>query len=448
MEFSFVHAKEYVPEKELKALAPEVKKAHELLHEGKGQGKEFTGWLNWPETYDREEFAAIKKAAEKIQKTSEVFLVIGIGGSYLGAKAAISMLTHTFGNLLSGKERKVPEILFAGHTLSGTYMAELLELISEKDISVNVISKSGTTTEPAIAFRFLKDLLEKKYGKEGARERIFVTTDKAEGALCAMAKEEGYERFTIPGTIGGRYSVLTPVGLLPMAVAGIPIEEIMRGAHDAMQAYATDDVEKNDCYTYAAARNILYRKGRTTEVFASYEPGLHFFAEWWKQLYGESEGKNGGGIFPATLDFSTDLHSVGQYLQDGLRNLFETVLHVKNARKDVLIPKMADNRDQLAYLEGKSVNYVNHQAFLGAMLAHEAGDVPCLVVELEEMDAYNFGHAVYFFEKACAIGGYLLGINPFDQPGVEAYKKNMFALLGKPGYEKKGEQIAERQKNF
>ncbi len=444
MKFSCGYAKDFISKSEMDAMQAKVNTAHTLLHERTGKGNDFTGWLELPVNYDKEEFENVKKAAEKIRKTSDALIVIGIGGSYLGAKAAIEMLTSPFYNLLPLAERKAPQIFFAGHNINGSYLKELLEIAEKIDFSVNVISKSGTTTEPAIAFRFFKELLEKKYGKEGAKERIYVTTDKARGALFSLAKEEGYERFVIPDDVGGRYSVLTPVGLLPIAAAGVDIDAMMQGAQDEMKAVSDPALENNDCYRYAVARNILYAKGKTTEVLANYEGSLHYFAEWWKQLYGESEGKDGKGIFPAAVDFSTDLHSMGQYLQDGLRNLFETVLHVKKVNADVAIPVMEMDADGLGYLEEKPVSYVNEQAFLGTVMAHTDGGVPCLVVEMEKMDAYNFGKAVYFFEKACAISGYILDVNPFNQPGVEAYKKNMFALLGKPGFEKEGETLKKR----
>ncbi len=441
MQFLSAYAKAFVTEEEIRALGGEVREAHNKLHEKTGAGSDFTGWLDLPAAYDKDEFERVVAAADKIRKESELLVVIGIGGSYLGAKAAIEMLRPRF-----GKDKL--EILFAGHNISGPYLSGLLAYARDKEISVNVISKSGTTTEPAIAFRFFKTLLEEKYGKEGAKERIYVTTDKERGALFSLAKEEGYERFVIPDDVGGRYSVLTPVGLLPIAAAGIDIREMMRGAKDAMEAYKEPSVEKNDCYRYAAVRNILYRKGKTIEILANYEERLHYFAEWWKQLYGESEGKDGKGIFPAAVDFSTDLHSMGQYIQDGRRNLFETVLSVKEADADAVIPSMEENLDGLAFLEGKSVDFVNRKACLGTMLAHTDGGVPCLMVEMNAQDAYNFGQTVYFFEKACAISGYLLGVNPFNQPGVEAYKKNMFALLGKPGYEAEGAKLSERLGSF
>ncbi len=444
MKFSFVYAKENVKEDTIEALIPKVQAAHRQLEAGTGKGNEYSGWLHLPERFDNTEVSDIKNTAQKIRNTSQVFIVLGVGGSYLGAKAAIDMLTNSFYNLLAEDRRNAPQIFFAGHSLSGAYLSDLLELVRDKDFSLNVISKSGTTIETAIAFRCFKALLEEKYGKEGAKERIYITTNPSRGALYEMAKTEGYTCFPIPENIGGRYSVLTPVGLLPVAVSGIDIECILRGAQDAMQAYDNDDVLSNDCYMYALIRNALYRQGKTIEILASYEPGLHFFAEWWKQLYGESEGKEGKGIFPAVVDFTTDLHSMGQYIQDGARNLFETVLHVKSTDRDVIIPKTDSSLYQLSYLEGKSVNCVNEKAYLGTLMAHEDGGVPCLIIEMEKMDAYHFGYAVYFFEKACAISGYLQEINPFDQPGVEAYKQNMYALLGKAGHEEAGVKLQTR----
>ncbi len=442
--FDSKKAEAFISEKEIMELAPFVGAAHDLLHTGKGSGSDFTGWLNLPENYDKEEFARIKKAAEKIRNNSEVLVVIGIGGSYLGAKAAIDFVNNTFYNNQDSSKRRGPQVFFAGNSISSAYLYDLVELVRDKDISVNVISKSGTTTEPAIAFRVFKKLLEEKYGKEGAKERIFATTDKARGALFNLAKTEGYETFVIPDDVGGRYSVLTAVGLLPIAVTGADIDAMMKGAYDAMVAYSERDLAKNDCYKYAAARNALYRKGKTTEIIVNYESALHYLGEWWKQLYGESEGKDKKGIFPAAVDFSTDLHSMGQYIQDGLRNLFETVINIENAQRDMLIEKEAEDLDGLNYLAGKSVHYVDNQAYLGTVLAHADGGVPSLVLNVERMDEYCFGNVVYFFEKACAISGYLLGVNPFDQPGVEAYKKNMFALLGKPGYEKEREELIKR----
>jgi len=438
--FSTKNASDFLSNGEVENLAPFIEVAHDLLHTKKGAGSDFTGWLNLPEAYDKDEFNKIKIAAEKIRSNSEVFIVIGIGGSYLGAKAAIDILGGTFYN----NKNNGPQIFFAGNSISSTYLAELLDVIDGKDISINVISKSGTTTEPAIAFRIFKELLENKYGKEAAKNRIFATTDKARGALYNLAKTEGYETFVIPDDVGGRYSVLTAVGLLPIAVCGANLNEIMRGAYDGMNEYANKDLSKNPCYMYAAARNALYRKGKTIEIMVNYESQLHYFSEWWKQLYGESEGKDQKGIFPASVDFSTDLHSMGQYIQDGLRNIFETVVSVKKPNRDITIVADKDDLDGLNFLAGQTIDYVNKRAFLGTTLAHVDGGVPNLVLEIDELNEYCFGKMVYFFEKACAISGYLLGVNPFDQPGVEAYKKNMFALLGKKGYEKEKEELLKR----
>ena len=420
---------------ELANMAGQVKDAHEKLTNKTGAGNDFLGWVNLPNEYDKAEYARIKAAAEKIQKTADVLIVIGIGGSYLGAKAAIDLFTNSFYNMQDTADRKTPQIFFAGNSISSTYLSDLYNLVKDKDICLNVISKSGTTTEPAIAFRVFKELVEQKYGKEGAKDRIFVTTDKARGALKKLSDQEGYETFVIADDIGGRYSVLSAVGLLPIAVCGADLDEIMRGAQDAYKTYAKDELAENVCYQYAALRNILYRKGKTIEIMVNYEPRLHYFAEWWKQLYGESEGKDQRGIFPAAVDFSTDLHSMGQYIQDGLRNIFETVLHVGTPTADVTIQEDADNVDGLNFLAGKTVSHVNEMAFLGTVLAHNEGGVPNLILNIPELNEYYFGQLVYFFEKACGISGYLLAVNPFNQPGVEAYKKNMFALLGKPGYE-------------
>lgn len=428
-------AKGFVSKHEIDNLRPYICAAHEMLHSKTGAGSDFLGWVDLPVNYDKEEFERIKKASEKIKSNSEILIVIGIGGSYLGARAAIETLSHTFYNILGSDKRNTPAILFAGNNISSTYMSELLELIDGKDFSVNVISKSGTTTEPAIAFRIFKDIMEKKYGKGGAKERIFATTDKSRGALKSLADQEGYECFVISDDVGGRYSVLTAVGLLPIAVAGIDIDAMMKGAADGREEYSVCDLDKNPCYRYAAIRNALYRKGKTTELMVNFEPALHYFGEWWKQLYGESEGKDNKGIFPAAADFSSDLHSMGQYIQEGLRNLFETSIIVDKPRKDITIEATDDNADGLNFLAGKTIDYVNAQAAAGTALAHMDGGVPNLKITVPSLDAYNFGKLVYFFEKACGISGYLLGVNPFDQPGVEAYKKNMFALLGKPGYE-------------
>ena len=444
--FDFSGAEKFVAKHEIDNLVPQVEAAHKLLHEKTGPGNDFLGWVNLPTDYDKEEFGRIKAAAEKIKSNSDVLIVIGIGGSYLGARAAIEMLTGSFYNTFSKEQRKTPQIFFAGNSISSSYMRDLLDVIDGKDFSVNVISKSGTTTEPAIAFRIFKDLLEKKYGKDGAKERIFATTDKARGALKTLADTEGYETFVISDDVGGRYSVLTAVGLLPIAVAGIDIDEMMKGAKDGQEEYSNPNLSENICYQYAAVRNALYRKGKNVEMMINFEPALHYFAEWWKQLYGESEGKDGKGIFPAAADFSTDLHSMGQYIQDGQRMLFETALLVDEPARDFEITATEDNLDGLNFLAGKTIDYVNNMAALGTNLAHIDGGVPNLIVRLSKLDAYNFGKLVYFFEKACGISGYMLGVNPFDQPGVEAYKKNMFALLGKPGYEKEKEELEKRLK--
>ncbi|MBK5242362.1 glucose-6-phosphate isomerase [Clostridium sp.] len=434
----------YLGEHEISYFQPMVSTAHKMLHDKTGAGNEFLGWIDLPLNYDKSEFARIKKAAEKVRSNSEVLIVIGIGGSYLGARAAIEMLSHSFYNSLSSEKRKSPAIFFAGNNISSTYMADLIDAIEGKDFSVNVISKSGTTTEPAIAFRVFKGLLEKKYGKEGAKERIFATTDKAKGALKKLADTEGYETFVIPDDVGGRFTVLTPVGLLPIAIAGINIDEMMKGAADAREAYSNDDLDNNDCYKYAAARNSLYRKGKVTEILVNYEPALQYFGEWWKQLYGESEGKDQKGIFPAAVNFSTDLHSMGQYIQEGVRNIFETVINVEKPRREFVIEEASEDLDGLNFLAGKTMDFVNKKAFQGTVLAHNDGDVPNIILNVPSLTAYNFGHMVYFFEKSCAISGYLSGVNPFNQPGVEAYKKNMFALLGKAGYEELKAELEKR----
>lgn len=434
----------FLKEQEITYLQPMITEAHNMLHNKTGAGNDFLGWVDLPVNYDKEEFSRIKKAAETIRSNSDALIVIGIGGSYLGARAAIEVLSHTFNSTLSKEKRKSPVIFYAGNNISSTYLSDLLEAVEGLDISVNVISKSGTTTEPAIAFRIFKDLVEKKYGKEEAKKRIFATTDKTKGALKNLADAEGYETFVIPDDVGGRYSVLTAVGLLPIAVAGIDIDEMMKGAADARETYSSSDVSKNDCYKYVAARNSLYRKGKTTEIVVNYEPSLHYFGEWWKQLYGESEGKDNKGIFPAAVDFSTDLHSMGQYIQEGIRNIFETVINVEKPRNKIVLGESAENVDGLNFLAGKEMDFVNKKAFQGTVLAHNDGGVPNIIVNIPELTPYHFGFAVYFFEKACGISGYLLGVNPFDQPGVEAYKKNMFALLGKPGYEKMKSELEKR----
>lgn len=434
----------FLKDHEIEYFDSMVKEAHNMLHEKRGAGNDFLGWIDLPVNYDKEEFARIKKSAEKIKSNSDVLIVIGIGGSYLGARAAIEMLSHTFYNNLCKDKRKSPAIFYVGNNISSTYLSDLLEAIEGKDISVNVISKSGTTTEPAIAFRIFKDYVEKKYGKEAAKERIFATTDAKKGALKFLADTEGYETFVIPDDVGGRFSVLTAVGLLPIAAAGIDIEAMMKGAADAREAYSKADLKTNDCYRYAAARNALYRKGKTTEIVVNYEPCLHYFGEWWKQLYGESEGKDGKGVFPAAVDLSTDLHSMGQYIQEGVRNIYETVINVEKPRKNIVVEASKENIDGLNFLAGQTMDFVNKKAFQGTVLAHNDGGVPNIIVNVPELTPYYFGYMVYFFEKACGISGYLLGVNPFNQPGVEEYKKNMFALLGKPGYEDMKAELEKR----
>ncbi|HEY0827208.1 MAG TPA: glucose-6-phosphate isomerase [Bacilli bacterium] len=444
LQFDYSKALPFIQQHEVHYLGDAITLAHEQLHNQSGAGSEYLGWIDLPKDYDKAEFQRIQQAAEQIQANSDALVVIGIGGSYLGAKAAISMLSHSFYNELPSGKRGTPEIYYAGNNISSTYLTHLLQLLEGKDISVNVISKSGTTTEPAIAFRMFRGLLEKKYGKEGAKSRIYATTDKAKGALKKLADEEGYETFVIPDDVGGRYSVLTAVGLLPIAVAGVDIDSMMQGAADASVEYSNPNVRENLSYQYAAVRNALYRKGKTTEILVNYEPSLHFVSEWWKQLFGESEGKDSKGIFPASVDFSSDLHSMGQYIQEGMRNIFETVIQIEHSAEEIIIGTDADNLDGLNFLSGKTLDFVNKKAFQGTMLAHTDGGVPNLIVTLPENSPYWFGHMVYFFEKACAVSGYLLGVNPFDQPGVEAYKKNMFALLGKPGFEKEKAELESR----
>ncbi|OLS03020.1 glucose-6-phosphate isomerase [Tissierella creatinophila DSM 6911] len=390
--------------------------------------------MNLPKEYDREEFNRIKSSAKKIRDNSDILIVIGIGGSYLGARACIDALSHNFYNSLEKEKRNGPEIYYLGNSISTSYMLHLLELIEGKDISVNVISKSGTTTEPAIAFRVLKEYMEKRYGKEEAKERIYATTDREKGALKELSDIEGYETFIIPDDVGGRFSVLTPVGLLPIAVSGIDIEKIMEGAKNGMEEYSNEDLNKNIAYKYATVRNILYNKGKEIEILVNYEPSLNYFSEWWKQLYGESEGKDGKGLFPASVNFTTDLHSMGQFIQDGRRNLFETVISIENQGEDIFIKATDDNLDELNFLEGKSLNFINKKALEGTKEAHVKGGVPNLLITIPELNEFYIGKLIYFFEKACAVSGYLLGVNPFDQPGVEEYKKNMFRLLEKPGY--------------
>ncbi len=407
---------------------------HNKLHENPDDEKQFLGWVNLPENYDKKEFERIKKAANKIQNDSDVLIVIGIGGSYLGARAVIEALTNCFYNMLPAKKRNNPMIVYAGNNLSPNYLNDLLNLIGERDISLNVISKSGTTTEPAIAFRVLREAIETKYGVEEAKKRIYVTTDKKKGALKGVADEENYETFVIPDNVGGRFSVLTAVGLLPIATAGIDIDKLMQGARDAREKYMDPSVKFNDCYKYAVIRNLLYSSDKKIEVLANYEPQLHYFTEWWKQLYGESEGKDGKGIFPAGVDLTTDLHSMGQYIQDGERHLFETVLAVEESKSDIVVKEDSDNADGLNYLAGKGLDFINKKAMEGTIEAHVTGNVPNIKITMDKLDEENLGQLIYFFEKACAMSGLILGVNPFNQPGVEEYKKNMFRLLEKPGY--------------
>ena len=407
---------------------------HKDLHRRADLENDFVGWLNLPTNYDKKEFARIKKAAKKIKKESDVLVVIGIGGSYLGARAVIESLTSSFYNGLSAKQRKHPEILYVGNNLSPNYISEMIEYIGNKDFSVNVISKSGTTTEPAIAFRIFREMLENKYGIDEARSRIYATTDKEKGALKTLAENEGYEQFVVPNNIGGRYSVLTAVGLLPIATAGIDIDKLMEGARIAQERYDDPSLKYNECYQYAVSRNILYKLYKNIEILVNYEPKMHYFTEWWKQLFGESEGKNQMGIFPTGVDFTTDLHAMGQYIQEGRRNLFETVISVENPNMDITINPDDDNLDGLNYLAGKNLDYVNKKAMEGTIKAHVSGDVPNILIKMERLDELNMGELIYFFEKACAVSGMILGINPFNQPGVEKYKTNMFKLLKKPGY--------------
>ncbi|MCA1057211.1 glucose-6-phosphate isomerase [Rossellomorea aquimaris] len=444
--FDYSKALSFFGEHELTYLSDAVKVAHHSLHEQTGAGSDFLGWVDLPVDYDKEEFSRIKKSAEKIKNDSDILLVIGIGGSYLGARAAIEMLNHSFYNALPKEKRSTPQVLFLGQNISSTYMKDLMDLLDGKDFSINVISKSGTTTEPAIAFRIFRKMLEEKYGVEEARKRIYATTDKSKGALKTLANDEGYETFVVPDDVGGRYSVLTAVGLLPIAVSGVEIDQMMKGAAEAREDFSKSELTENPAYQYAAVRNVLYNKGKTIEMLINYEPGLQYFSEWWKQLFGESEGKDQKGIFPSSANFSTDLHSLGQYVQEGRRDLFETVIKVQEPRHELTIEKAESDLDGLNYLAGETVDFVNNKAFEGTLLAHTDGGVPNLIVEIPAMDAYTFGYLVYFFEKACAMSGYLLGVNPFDQPGVEAYKVNMFALLGKPGFEEKKAELEKRLK--
>ena len=447
LNFDYSKALNFFNEQEVKNMEGYVKVAHDQLHNKTGIGNDFLGWLELPTNYDKEEFARIKEASKKIQSNSDVLVVIGIGGSYLGARAAIEMLNDSFYNFYE-EGRKTPKIFFVGHTISSTYTQELVNYLKTtgKDFSVNVISKSGTTTEPAIAFRIFKELLEEKYGKEGAKERIYATTDRARGALKSLADDEGYETFVVPDDVGGRFTVLTAVGLLPIAVSGVDIDKMMAGAKLAQDELSTPDLSKNIAYQYAVMRNILQKKGKLIEILVSYEPSMVYFNEWWKQLYGESEGKDGKALYPSSVCFSTDLHSMGQYVQEGRRVLLETILKVKSPNKDIELKTAENDLDGLNYLAGKTMDFVNTKAFEGTLLAHTDGGVPNFVVELPDMSEFTFGYLVYFFEKAVGISGYMQGLNPFDQPGVEAYKKNMFALLGKPGFEELKAELEERLK--
>ena len=442
--FDYSKACSFVQDHEMEYMSELAAQAKDKLLAKTGAGNDFLGWIDLPVDYDKEEFDRILKASEKIKSDSEVLVVIGIGGSYLGARAAIEFLGHSFANEVSRDIRKAPEIYFAGNSISSSYLKGLIDVVGDRDFSVNVISKSGTTTEPAIAFRVFKELLEKKYGKEGAAGRIYATTDKARGALKNLATEEGYETFVVPDDIGGRFSVLTAVGLLPIAASGADITKLMEGAAAARKDAIEKDFAENDAMKYAAIRNILLRKGKVVEVLANYEPGLHYVSEWWKQLYGESEGKDQKGIFPASVDLTTDLHSMGQFIQDGNRIMFETVMNVENSREEIIINEEPADLDGLNYLAGKNMDFVNKSAMNGTILAHTDGNVPNLRVNIPAQDEYSLGQLFYFFEFACGVSGYLLGVNPFNQPGVESYKKNMFALLGKPGYEAEREELLKR----
>lgn len=442
--FDYSQAKKFLNNEELQYMQNQVTAVDKDLRDRTGQGSEMLGWIDLPVNYDKEEITRIKKAAAKIKSDSEVLIVIGIGGSYLGSRAAIDFLKNNFNNFLPLEERQAPQIFFAGNSISSNYLADLIDYVKDKDFSVNIISKSGTTTEPAIAFRIFKELLIKKYGKDDANKRIYATTDRVRGAVKIEAYAEGWETFVIPDDIGGRFTVLTAVGLLPIAASGADIEQLLLGAADARKVYANSNLETNEAYQYAVVRNILYRKGKVVEILANYEPSLQYFAEWWKQLAGESEGKNQKGIYPSSANFSTDLHSIGQYIQEGMRNLFETVIRVENPRTNLVIPSQSEDLDGLGYLQGKDVHFVNTKAAEGVLLAHTDGGVPNLVITIPQQDEFTLGSLIYFFEIAIAISGYLNGINPFDQPGVEAYKKNMFGLLGKPGFEELGEELESR----
>ncbi len=442
--FDYSKAAPFIQDQEVESMKKLALDAKDLLVSKTGAGNDFLGWIDLPVDYDKEEFDRIKKAAAKIQSDSEVLLVIGIGGSYLGARAAIEFLRHSFYNTVSKEIRKTPEIYFVGNSISSTYIKHLMDVIGDRDFSINMISKSGTTTEPAIAFRVFKEMMEKKYGKAEAAKRIYATTDKARGSLKNLATEEGYESFVVPDDVGGRFSVLTAVGLLPIAVSGADIDKLMEGAQAGRKAALENAFEDNDALKYAALRNILLRKGKQIEILANYEPSVHFVSEWWKQLYGESEGKDQKGIFPASVDLTTDLHSMGQFIQDGSRNLFETVINIETSREEIILQEEAVDLDGLNYLAGKSVDFVNKSAMNGTILAHTDGQVPNLIVNVPEVNEYYLGQLFYFFEFACGVSGYLLGVNPFNQPGVESYKKNMFALLGKPGFEAQREELLKR----
>ena len=442
--FDYSKAASFIGAHEVDFMKKTVCDARDVLVSKTGAGNDFLGWIDLPVDYDKEEFARIKKAAAKIQSDSEVLLVIGIGGSYLGARAAIEFLRHSFYNSVSKEIRKTPEIYFVGNSISSTYIKHLIDVIGDRDFSINMISKSGTTTEPAIAFRVFKEMMEKKYGKEEAAKRIYATTDRAKGSLKGLATEEGYESFVVPDDVGGRFSVLTAVGLLPIAVSGADIDKLMEGAAEGRRLALETEYEKNDALLYAAIRNILLRKGKSVEILANYEPSVHYVSEWWKQLYGESEGKDQKGIFPASVDLTTDLHSMGQFIQDGARIMFETVINIEKSREEIIINEEPVDLDGLNYLAGKSVDFVNKSAMNGTILAHTDGQVPNFMVNVPEVSEFYLGQLFYFFEFACGVSGYLLGVNPFNQPGVESYKKNMFALLGKPGYEAQREELLKR----
>ena len=442
--FDYSKAMQFIGENEITSINAIAETAKNILVEKSGAGNDFLGWIDLPVNYDKEEFARIQKAADKIKNDSDVLVVIGIGGSYLGARAAIEFLRHSFYNNLPKEVRKTPEIYYCGNSISSTYLQHLIDVIGDRDFSVNIISKSGTTTEPAIAFRIFKEMAEKKYGKEEAAKRIYATTDKAKGALKNLATEEGYESFVVPDDVGGRFSVLTAVGLLPIAVSGADITKLMEGAAAGRERALNAPFEENDAVLYAAIRNILHNKGKSVEILANYEPSMHYVSEWWKQLYGESEGKDQKGIFPASVDLTTDLHSMGQFIQDGARIMFETVVNVGEPKATITIGKEPVDLDGLNYLAGKDMDFVNKSAMNGTILAHTDGQVPNLMINVPKQDEYTLGELFYFFEFAVGVSGYMLGVNPFNQPGVESYKKNMFALLGKPGYEKEREELLKR----